>query len=562
MEDGISYDFCDDFVWKVFWISEDEITKVANDYCFLYVFAGCVGTKVIQSGATHEIRNYYDEGPDGIGNTADDLFEVIQTFKCYERFSYSVYQWSMFEFSPSKLHSNQWNRIAIADISSWTENNLRIGIDKTYGGTPNDPNADLIHDFDRSFWYSNYDPQYQYANPSACHGEVMIKLETCDKKSHTPQFPSITSDNYWTNYYPYQFIPIDWSDDKIILWVQLGNVLGDSDYSRLYIYGYSWLVDNPNPSDNTFKAVVNGHDVFFDPDILWARSQGIGMWNWVRIPNSYLLNNNWNYIMLTKSSGLPGDGYKRHNLAVPYFPVDNDRSAWYWYQDPDHWGGDYDLDPTECYGEVAMFLDVYKKTTSSNKGGGFQSYENIANDIIDGLGWGNEVLDQQDNAVNHYRQGYFSSQKYNGKTCGDDTDLVVASAHGEPWGIELQDNTPGGTFGDPEGLTRADTKAIGMSQYGYVEIEEWGGWRTDTQVDYYYGLNEDGFNADTDYILLVSCWVLRGVLNADDLDPDGRNPTCPWQYLLYHGTGVLMGYIVPPIAYYGDWVELCGANGG
>jgi len=236
MEASIAYDMGDDEVWKMFYIDQDELDLAEKAQ--LWVYAKCFGTKDETTGRhTHKIINRW-------GNGGTDLI-IIQEFYCYEQFDYDNYHWQMFEFPAEYLHGDGWNQIEIRDDDWYTYNNIRIGIDQTFGGTPEDPSYGLISDFDTSFWYSG-GAHVTPDDPTEIEGELMIKLELIDVQHNNKWFPAMEWDEYWYDYYPYggRYIPIDFDDDDVYWEVTLDNAdLNNYGYARFYIYGYSWIVE-------------------------------------------------------------------------------------------------------------------------------------------------------------------------------------------------------------------------------------------------------------------------------------------------------------------------------
>lgn len=566
METSIAYDYTDDEIWKMFYISQYEYDKA--DLGQLWIYAKTFGDAEETEDFTHHIRVYYDNQPSS-GN-----YKTIAKFKSYEQFDSGAYHWQMFNFDKTDLVPDQWNQIYIADCDSWLYNIIRIGIDQTYGGSPDDPDAGIIEDFDRSFWYSG-GASVTPDNPREIQGELMIKMELVDMQRHERFFPQMKEDGYWEDYYPYngRYIPIDSTDDDVEYSFTLSQAdLSNSDYSRLFIYGYSWTSPAGPTGPNAVRALVNGNIVNFDPEVIWSQTRPIGHWGWIYIQNSYLVSGQpGNIIRIEKTSTDWGD----HNLAIINFEeVDSDHSAWY-FDDGSGYQGSSSFDPSECDGELGMRLLVYKKTESQKEVGGFEMAcdrnagthawsqctpahwcwtHKVLSMIVDGNGGNNGLEDYgwTDRLYREYdvtnwnvllRQGYFAGEGFNNNVGGDEVDLFIISPHGEPQAIELPYNDWTAPWGDPENTNEWDLRAIGVNNLvtrDYVEPDAWEGWISGQ--GFWNGNSQDGFNRDADYVLFFNCYVLRGTYTTVRADPDAMEPVTPWQFLLYHGLQVLMGF--------------------
>ncbi len=575
-ETDVQYDHTEanEFVYKMFYINQQEWSRCSKAH--LWVYARCIGEKdENEVGWSHTIRARW-----GLGLNE---FNTICNFECYELFKKDVFHWQMFEFEKGFLSQGKWNKIEIIDNSAWTVNNLAIGIDQDYGGTPDDRFAQLIDDFDTSCWSTNYDPNQIHTIPTQCDGELMIKLELIDDQDNQKFFPQMNQNGYWHNYYPYEqdingFIPIDYSDDKIKWQVDLGqDDIADAGYARLYIYGYSWTVPDPGPDNYRLTLTVNNNIFPFYPQYLWAESRNIAHWNWLEVDIPSLKGGQTNTFYITK----PADcDWKKGNLAIINFEdEDHEHSAYYWSTGGSYHGDYPQLRPDHCDGELGIFLLIYEKYPTSKKVGGFEigcrldgtthgfsdSHIDLTHHVSDliingktgqfgfnGLvdyNWQNEFTQDLDHITSPpkiYEESFHSvDAKYYTGLCGDRVDLLIVETHGEPWEIILQDGDIGSANGEAVDSGRDTTKDISITQYGYPETDYWGGWEAgENPYNVEYG--EDGFNFQTDWILLLACEVLSGGVwdevhqrwNWGTLDANS-----PLQFMMCHGLHILMGFV-------------------
>lgn len=563
METSIRTDQGDDTIQKAFYIGTSEFNNA--DRVYLWVYAKCWGTKNENSAVTHKIY---------IHKSNADTY--VRSFQCFKSFSYDKFQWQMFEFSKDAFEANHWVLVEIEDFEwDWTINNLEFGIDTTYGACAESPTIQnaLIKDWDQSYWYSGgagVTPNQE----NEIIGELMIKLEFVRKQKEIKSIPI----DFDTDYnLPYSFITLDDSHSlqEKARWRIFANELTQNDidassYARLYIYGYSWIGgDDPNPpmTQNHFIVTINNNQYDWDPDIHFAQTRPIGHWYYFDfIPSGNLIAGSINTFQFQDTSS----DYVRHNLAIIKFSdLDDQRSAWY-YDPGTGWVGDPNLNYLNCQGEMGIYLFLFKKFEPSKIVGGIslwcedhdnndcpytnshdenehgQAASKIADKLEAQYNWMDKMHRLDDTSESPYsmKEGYFTSEFYNNEYTSDACDLVIFGGHGEGFGgMFLTDHDfVGHLWGQSYGKSTTKDIFTNINGYQYTGTGIMGKPETDAW-DYmnnsFTAWSEDGFNFNTDWILLLSCSVLRGMTADEDHIMDMDNPM---QLMLYHGAHILMGY--------------------
>lgn len=573
-EASIRFDMDDDTIRKVFHFGYDEWNN--GDRVHLWIYARCFGTQQDSETPTHRIRivtDYYT------------IYPIY--FWSYKRFHYDNYHWQMFEFDMDLLYPpHSWIKVYIDDLDDWSVNNLEIGIDTTYGATPEgDPDGTLIKDFDQSFWWSN-GAQITPDHENEIFGELMIKMEIVVSRKECREIPLNFDWDYY-EYYPYDFIPIDDSNDYV-RWRCEGITQDDIDnsmYARLYIYGYSWKTEGAPTSNNLWIQINSGPSsrFYYDPDVYWAQTRPIGHWYYYDFSPGGLLKTDENVFLIHEE----GSDFERHNLGIIYFEeIDTDHSAWY-YDAGQGPVGDPGLNYDQCQGELGIFLVLFQKREAVKRVGGISMWcEDHRNDecpywdpsynppwqnfkhgelpvstasiIADGLeniGWEDKLLrldDVYDDPTIY--EGYFGSEGIWGKTCGDKVDLVIFHGHGDRYGgmkLPWFDWDPNVNHKSATYSGFDDEEDIFWSIEGYVQPFDfnpnglpviYGKPETDNYRYMYQDFSlysEDGFNLQADWILLLACKVLHGYGGLPRFALDKDNP---YLTMLYHGTHSMMGY--------------------
>ena len=537
MESWISYDYNDDYIWKVFYISDIEWDE--SQYVHLWIFGESFGVPHYNNqGYSHSILLFNEMYPNGLS---------IGTFYSFEKFDTDHYQWQRFELSKSYFKTASWNRIEIKDMDptieqeqvfGWLINNLRIGIDQTFQN---------IDDFDQSYWYSG-GAGVTPNDPREINGELMMALEFVDVIHDDYFFPTLQSS--WDSEYSsgdYSWILIDQSDDKAYWRVDISSTdKSSSSYARLYIYAYSWT--SQPLSETSMNVQLNGLNSYdFYPKKDFSLCWPIGAWSWIDIDiDDFQTGTNEFYF--TDSTG-----YQHTNLGIIKFnDYDSGHSRWKYCDGSDgiyHGNLDYDLDVGELgiylvlfHNEQALNMDrtVYTLQISDDWGNPpLQPYKNYdtwlepdADVLGDSLQAANGWTRYENIQHDYTNPGAYQGQIYdeNSYSRGDATDLIIVSGHGTygQYGLQL--------LWDPTQDADAWTDQTSFDVINHI------GWNEGyTEADFWkYGSSyqtegEDGFNFNTDWIVFLSCDLLGKNPHIFDADSE-------YQTLLLHNLHTIMGY--------------------
>jgi hypothetical protein len=538
-EAGVGYDYGDDEVWKMFYIGYHERSRA--HYVHLWVYGKSFGTPHETTlGYSHKIIIYNNWYPSG---------KSLYTFYSFEKFDTDTYHWQRFELPIDDFKPAEYNRIEIFDADvfgsspyhGWQINNLRIGVDQSF---------EYIEDFDHSYFYSE-GAGLEPDDPRDNEGELMIALELVDIKFDDHAFPTLQSGwDYHMHAGWNDWVPLDDSNDKAMWRTDLSSSdLAACSYARLFVYGAAWSSDES--SETTLSVKVNGLNTFqFSPMKDFGFCRPIGSWSWIDIDVDNLNGGEENTFYFWDPTS-----HTHTNIMLAMFPyIDYDQSRWK-YKDGTGWHGSYDYE--DDWGELGVYLVLYNDVDAreddrtvylmelSNPWAPAQTepYKNYGGWLDPETWWLTSCLESYDgweetrNVQQDYENpGAFQGQIYdeNYDSRGDLNDFVVISGHGifeefqlQLWGEDVQDPR---SFRDKESFR--GIRYYGYDE-GYTEAEYY------PYSEYYFSTKgQDGFNYNTEWLLLISCDVLgKSSGGSEVFDEESAFRT-----LIYHSLHTVMGY--------------------
>jgi len=539
-DDGSNGGFCVDLIspgdWciKKLWVYYDDYYY--SDEIRLYIYGKMIEQRDTNVLWSHKI---YIDGVQA------------KQFRASSYFNSDTFIWTYFVIDKSFINPNTCVEVRILKNPLVPAGKEALQIGKDCSFVISSTNPDPYQDYGRS--WTNLDTGQDPWNDF--DGEIMVYFEFVDIDNNKCSGHQSTAGTFVIKLEEERAAPNDDADSCGIEldWSGMTVQEFDSIYkTRIFIRGMA--KGQANVALDNIQLTVNGNSISFNPYKTFNSHE----YGWVGFEifnmddKALWLVRGINSISLHDTD----DNNNRNNLWISTEDQDSDDSWWYYYDEgsSQYLGEHEDPSDNDNDKDIQYYVEVYKARTGNEKGStNFYElgmiimedpayYVPLQHDGIDAMktdfenGNYETFFDLRD--LDPTMWSIYGERRSKYDEGGDLVDILVYYGHGAPEVFQLYYDYLYYDLGYSNG-GRINFNSIDRSLCTPAEGNDEG--LTDKYM--YEDRGSDGFDLDTEWILLYSCSVLAGHVNKEDPGTHGcTNANNDFLTLLYHGLHFIFGF--------------------